>query len=149
VCFSPVRRALLLSTFCLACATPARTIHIVAKDYALQSPDSTLAGLTHFQFQNDGKVPHEVAIGRLRPDAGIQEMLAAAQRGLRLRDAPDHYLDGAPFGVLFAWPGGTSPAELTVVLERGQRYALLCTFRDSLAAPEHAALGMMRVLYVH
>jgi hypothetical protein len=65
-----------------------------------------------------------------------------------LRDASEHYLAGAPFGVLFAWPGQTSPARLTLEARRGQRYALFGTFRDSVKSPEHAAMGMVSVLEV-
>jgi hypothetical protein len=123
-----------------------RGVHITATEYALQAPDSVPAGILQLAFDNRGRVPHEVVIGLLRSGAGSREMVAAGQEGVRLRDTPAHYLDGAPFGVLFAWPGQTSPAHLTLDAQRGQRYALFCTFRDSLGAPEHAAMGMVRVL---
>lgn len=138
----------ILSYALLGCNPGPRIIHIIATDYALQAPDSVSAGAVQFAFENRGHVPHEVAVGLLRSGAGTPEMLMAARQGLRLRDGPEHYLEGAPFGVVFAWPGRLSPAQLSVGLRRGQRYALLCTFRDSAAAPEHAALGMMRVLDV-
>jgi hypothetical protein len=140
--------AFLLAHAFAGCPPRPHVVHVVANDYALQIPDTLAAGLVHFQFENGGLVPHELAIGRLRAGAGMREMMDAAQHGLRLRDAPEHYLDGAPFGVLFAWPGKTSLAQLTVTLESGQRYAVLCTLRDSLTAPEHAALGMMRIVQV-
>ena len=148
-----MRVSLLLSMFALGLGagggTPVpRVVQVIATDYALQAPDSVPAGIIQLAFENRGRVPHEVGVGLLRPGAGIREMLQAGQQGLRLRDAPEHYLDGAPFGLLFAWPAKTSPARLTVELRQGQRYALLCTFRDSATAPEHAALGMVRILHV-
>jgi hypothetical protein len=75
-------------------------------------------------------------------------MVKAAQANVRLRDLPAHYLDGPPFAAQFAWPGATSPARVTVELQAGRAYALLCTLRDTTTAPPHAALGMVRVLQV-
>ena len=123
-------------------------VHVTAMDYALQAPDSVPAGRLQLAFDNRGRVAHEVVIGLLQPGAGNREMVAAGQQGLRLHDAPEHYLAGAPFGALFAWPGQASPAHLTLEAHRGQRYALFCVFRDSLSAPEHAAMGMVRVLEI-
>jgi hypothetical protein len=141
-------RLLSLTVASFACADPAPAIHVVGTDFALQAPESVPAGVTRFQFENLGHVPHELAIGKLRAGVGLEQMLSAAQQGIKLRDAPAHYLDGAPFGVLFAWPREKSPATLTVALEKGDRYALICTLKDSTAGPEHAALGMMRILTV-
>ncbi len=142
-CASPV-----LALALVGCRSGSQVVPVVATDYALQAPDSVRSGAVQFAFENRGRVPHELAVGLLRPGAGMPEMLTAAQQGLRLRDAPGQYLEGAPFGVVFAWPGKTSPARLRVELQRGQRYALLCTLRDSATMPEHAALGMVRVLDV-
>jgi hypothetical protein len=147
---TPLPLALALGLAMIACAAPAaRTMRVVATDYALQTADSAPAGRVELVFENRGRVPHEVVVGLFRSGATPEEMLAGAQAGLRVRDLPEHYLDGAPFGVLFAWPGKTSLARLDLDLESGKRYALLCTFRDSTAAPEHAALGMVRILYVY
>ena len=144
----PLHGLLFLTVASLACADSVPSIHAIGTDFALQAPDTIPAGVTRFQFENQGHVPHEFAIGRLRQGVGLEQMLRAAQQGVKLRDAPDHYLDSAPFGVLFAWPGGTSPATLTVTLQRGDRLALICTFKDSVTGPEHAALGMLRILTV-
>jgi hypothetical protein len=145
-----VRFPLLLSLLALGDGGTghAPIVPVTATDYALQAPDTVRAGRLELAFENRGRVAHEVAVGLLRPGAGNREMIAAGQAGLRLRDAPEHYLAGAPFGVLFAWPGRTSPAHLTIEARRGQRYALFCTFRDSVKAPEHAAMGMVHVLEV-
>jgi hypothetical protein len=144
-----LRLSTLVLGLALGCGTPdPQVVRVIATDYALQAPDSVPAGIAQLAFENRGRVPHEVVVGLLRPGAGIPEMMEAGRHGLRLHDAPEHYLAGAPFGALFAWPGETSPARLTVELLRGQRYALLCTFRDSVGAPQHVALGMVRILSV-
>jgi hypothetical protein len=93
-------------------------------------------------------VAHEVVIGLLRPTAGNREMMSASRKGLRLHDAPEHYLDGAPIGALYAWPGRSSPASLTLPVHAGQRYALFCRFSDSIGAPPHASMGMVRTLVI-
>ena len=149
----PIRISLLLSLLALGGLGDrgmgrAQVVPVTATDYALQAPDTVRAGRLELAFENRGRVAHEVAVGLLRPGAGNREMIAAGQAGLRLRDAPEHYLAGAPFGVLFAWPGQVSPAQLTIEARRGQRYAMFCTFRDTLKAPEHAAMGMVHVLEV-
>jgi hypothetical protein len=132
----------------LGCSAGPRVVRVVATDYALQAPDSVHAGLTQFVVENRGKVPHEMVFGLLRAGKGLPEMVAAARENVRLRLLSDRYLEGPPYGAVFAWPSATSPARLTVDLRKGQRYALLCTLRDSTESPQHAALGMVRVLSV-
>jgi hypothetical protein len=131
------------------CTGGPRVVRVVTTDYALQSPDSVPAGVTQFVVENRGQVPHEMVIGLLRPGMGIPQMVGAARENVRLRVLSDRYLDGPPYGAVFAWPGATSAGRMTVDLQKGQRYALLCTLRDSTEAPQHAALGMVRVLSVH
>jgi hypothetical protein len=131
------------------CTGDPRVVRVVTTDYALQAPDSVPAGVTQFVVENRGQVPHEMVIGLLRPDMGIPQMVGAARENVRLRVLSDRYLDGPPYGAVFAWPGATSAGRMTVDLQKGQRYALLCTLRDSTEAPQHAALGMVRVLRVH
>jgi len=131
------------------CAGSPHVVRVVTTDYALQAPDSVRAGATQFVVENRGQVPHEMVIGLLRQGMGLREMVAAAREDVRLRVLSDRYLDGPPYGALFAWPGATSAGRMTVDLQKGQRYAILCTLRDSIKAPQHAALGMVRVLSVH
>jgi hypothetical protein len=120
----------------------------VATDYAFAAPDSVASGLTAFILENRGAQQHEMFIGLLRPGVAVAQIVAAAQHGTNFRLLPDVYLDGAMHGALFAWPGSMSPARLTVDLLHGRTYLLLCTFRDSAAAPQHAALGMFHLLQV-
>jgi len=87
-------------------------------------------------------------VGLLQRGKGAREIVEAAQANARLRDLPAQYLEGPPFAAQFAWPGATSPATVTVELQAGREYALICTLRDTMTAPQHAALGMLRVLRV-
>ncbi len=131
------------------CTAAPQVVRVVATDYALQAPDSIHAGAAHFVVENRGRVPHEMVFGLLRPGKGLPDMVVAARENVRLRLLSERYLVGPPYGAVFAWPGATSPARLTVDLRKGQRYALLCTLRDSTESPQHAALGMVRVLTVY
>jgi hypothetical protein len=132
---------------CSASAAP-RTVSVVVNDYAFTAPDTVAAGLTAFTLENRGARQHEMLIGLLRQAVGASEIAEAAQRGTNFRMLPEAYLEGAMHGALFAWPGTTSPARLTLHLVRDRTYVLLCTFRDSAAAPQHAALGMFHLLQV-
>ncbi len=140
--------AMMLGLVILGCGERSQEIRVVASDYALQAPDSVASGPTHFTLENRGKVVHELVIGLLQRGKGAREIVEAAQANARLRDLPAHYLEGPPFGAQFAWPGATSPARVTVELQGGREYALICTLRDTMTAPQHASLGMLRVLHV-
>ena len=50
-------------------------------------------------------------------------------------------------GALLAGPGELSRAQLIVPLARGKTYVLLCQLRDTLGTPQHAVLGMFRMLH--
>ena len=130
----------------LGCTSGPRVVRVVTTDYALQAPDSVEAGTTEFIVENRGRYPHEMIIGVLQPGKGIPDMVAAGRENVRLRQLSERYLDGPPISAVFAWPGATSPGRLTLDLQKGRQYALFCTLRDSADAPQHAALGMVRVL---
>jgi len=49
---------------------------------------------------------------------------------------------------LIAAPGGTTREALYVDLHSGERYALMCQFRDGPGKPQHAMLGMVALLTV-
>lgn len=141
-----VSTAVIVAT-CSASASPP-IVPVVASDYAFAAPDTVAAGLTAFTLENRGAQQHEMFIGLLRPGVAASQIVEAAHRGTGFRLLPAVYLDGAMPGALFAWPGTTSPGRLTLELVRGRSYILLCTFRDSSAAPQHAALGMFHLLQV-
>ena len=140
--------AALLAGVLAGCRSGPHTLHVIATEYALQAPDSAEAGTTAFTLQNRGRLVHELVIGLLRPGAGARQMIEAAQHNARLRDLGTLYLDGPPFGALLTWPGATSLGRFTLDLRSGRDYALLCQLRDSTQAPQHSALGMVRVLHV-
>jgi len=132
----------------LGCVERPSEIHVVAHDYALVGPDSVRAGSTRFSLENRGRVVHELLLGLLQRGKSARDIVEAAKANVRIRDLSQHYLEGPPFGAQFAWPGATSPAQVTVKLQAGRDYALICSLRDTTTAPQHAALGMVRVLHV-
>ena len=127
--------------------TPHRAL-IVAHDYAFEAPDTLPAGDVSFELENRGAHFHELIVGRLRPGVKAGEIVAAHQRGVILRKLQEAYLAEGAGGALLAQPGTRSPARLVVPLERGQAYVLLCQLRDSVDKPQHATLGMFRILAV-
>ena len=122
---------------------PLRHVTIEAVDYAFRAPATLTPGLTAFQFVNHGTVPHEVQLFRFAPAVSKQQ----AQAYLLAGDAPDSAAD--PSGsVLIAYAGITAREEILVPLARGERYALICGFRDAPGKPKHATLGMVALLEV-
>ena len=129
-------------------ATAVVTVHVVARDYALQAPDTLRAGRTEFELENAGGRVHELIVALVRPGTTAADIMAAHQRGLTLRQLPGAYLDGIAGGALFAAPGASSPATLTVSLASGRDYVLLCQLRDTVGASTHAMLGMFHLVHV-
>ena len=87
-------------------------------------------------------------IGLLKPGTTSAQILAAHQQGIGFRQLPTVYLDGDASVALFASPGKTSPARVTLDLLGGRSYVIFCQLRDSLGTPQHAALGMFRLLRI-
>ena len=133
-----------------ACSGPAtaETIHVVAHDYAFASPESARAGPVTFTFENRGAKVHELFIGLLRPGTTPAQILDAHTKGVGFRQLSGLYLEGDPSVALFASPDKTSPARVTLDLQRGRSYILFCQLRDSIGLPQHAAMGMFRLLHV-
>ena len=132
-------------------SSPARVaahdVTVIALDYAYQSPDTLPAGMTTFSLQNKGKVLHEVFIARLPKTVTVAEFVRAAQQ-LNFMDLAKAHTDGIPPGVLFASPGETSPARLSIDLDRGRTYMLFCNLRDTPQSQRHNAMGMFRPIVV-
>jgi hypothetical protein len=124
----------------------ASSIHhvtIVATDYAYQVPAVLPSGMTAFRFVNRGTHPHEVQLFRFLPSVSAK----AAQAYLAAGNVPDSAAD--PSGsVIIAFPGVTAHEEVLIPLVRGERYALMCEFRDAPAKPKHTTLGMVALLEV-
>lgn len=128
--------------------SPLVTVRVIARDYALQGPDTLSAGPVEFALQNEGRRDHELIVGLVRPGTTAADIMAAHQRGITLRQLPKAYLDGMPGGALLASPGTPAAATLTVSLVSGREYVLLCQLRDSIGAPAHAMLGMFHLVHV-
>ena len=111
---------------------------ITGTDYAFQTPDTVPAGQAVIRFVNQGKVPHELALARLKAGVTLDQVLERMREGAE----PDELLDGMA-GVLFATPGDSSFGRLVVELSRGRTYGMICNFRDAPDQPPHVALGMV------
>ena len=123
--------------------TPLHHVDIVATDYAYVAPTSVPAGMTAFRLVNHGSHPHEVQLFRFKPSVDARTARAYLGAG----NVPDSAADESG-GVLIAFPGVTAHEELLVTLVRGERYALMCQFRDAPGKPQHTALGMVALLEV-
>jgi hypothetical protein len=118
-------------------------VEIVATDYAFTAPGKLPAGRTTFRFANNGKVRHELNISRLKKGVSIDEILDSVRADKSVKD-----LIEGPVGVLFAAAGQKSNAGLTVNLAPGERYAVICIFRDSAGAKPHYDMGMYKMISV-
>lgn len=141
--------ALLLAASLLTAGAPRtqapslRHVTITASDYAFIVPADVPAGLTAFHFVNRGTVAHEVQFFRF--NRGLAS--TAARRYLVQGHVPDSVADRSG-SVLIAAPGDSVREALLVELRRGERYALLCQFRDSAGKPRHSQLGMVGLIEV-
>ncbi|MGH7651632.1 MAG: hypothetical protein ACREMS_07280 [Gemmatimonadaceae bacterium] len=118
-------------------------VTIVAREYAFTVPATLPAGLTTFHFVNRGRVTHEVQLFRF--NRGVSA--AVARRYLATGDVPDSVADRSG-SVLIAAPGDSVREGITVRLVSGERYALMCMFRDAPSKPRHTSLGMVGLLEV-
>jgi uncharacterized cupredoxin-like copper-binding protein len=118
-------------------------VEIVATDYAFQPPAYVHAGRATFRFVNKGKVRHELNISLLKPGVSMDEFLDSVRA-----DKPVQALTQGPVGVLFAAPGKKSGAGLSINLVPGERYAIVCIFKDSTNAKHHYDLGMYKLVTV-
>lgn len=127
-----------------ACSGPVsdRQIEVQGTDYAFTVPDTVAPGRSTLTFTNRGRVRHEMVLARLKPGVTLAEVMRAQQEG----KSPDDFLIGG--GVLFAKAGETDPIGLSVDFKDGERYSMVCFFRDTVNAPPHVALGMMKEIVV-
>jgi hypothetical protein len=110
---------------------------IPASDYAFQIPSHLAPGPTRFRLQNNGRVPHEMALGQLRAGITADSVLARLAAG----GDPTDLTDGV-VGILIAGPGATSIGSLSADLLPGRTYMMICQFRDADSLPPHIAMGM-------
>jgi hypothetical protein len=134
-----------LSAACSEAPRPAvdRMVDVTGFEYAFQAPDSVDAGPALIQFRNKGRVRHELIFLKLRPGVTISELVAAHKREETFRP----FLEGTN-AVLFAEPDDDSSIPLFVDFEPGRQYALWCNFIDGTGQPQHASLGMFKVITV-
>ena len=124
-------------------AAPPAEVEIVGADYAFAVPAAIPEGRTTFRFRNNGKARHELNVARLKSGVSIDKYLAT----IRANETVQPLIEG-PVGVLFAAPGAVSEAALTVDLAAGEKYAVICIFRDSAGAARHYDLGMFTTIAV-
>ncbi len=134
--------AAIAASACTAAKAP-NSVVVQANEYAFTSPDTLPAGATAFGLANGGKVPHEIIVVRLKPEANLQEILR-----LDRADSSWSALRDQPSGILTAEPGVTTPGQLLIDLQPGERYLFVCNFRDAETAPAHMHLGMFKLVTV-
>ncbi|MGH7631736.1 MAG: hypothetical protein ACREOF_20575 [Gemmatimonadales bacterium] len=117
---------------------PEQILIITGTDYAFQMPDTVRAGRAVIHFVNQGKVPHELVLARLKAGVTLDQVLERMRQGAE----PDELLDGMG-GVLIATPGDSSFGRLVVELSPGRTYGMICNFQDAPDQPPHVALGMV------
>jgi uncharacterized cupredoxin-like copper-binding protein len=139
---SPVMRPATPAPLALALVAT-HHVTITAREYAFTAPTHVPAGLTVFHLVNHGKVRHEVQIFRFAPNISA----AAARKYLSTGDIPDSAADLSG-SVLIAFPGDSARYGIEIDLKPGERYALICEFRDAPNTPPHAKLGMFGLVEV-
>ena len=111
-------------------------ITVAATDYAFLVLPAMQSGPIVIGFSNQGKVNHEVAIGRLKSGTTLDEYVKTPPGPQRIA-----LIDGGTM-ILIARPGKTADGKLWVDLVKGATYVVWCNFRDTPDAPQHMALGM-------
>ncbi len=112
-------------------------IVVAATDYAFALPATIATGRATFRLQNQGKVPHEMALGRLRAGITADSALAYAAAGQDVGALADGIV-----GILIAGPGETSIGTVSTDLIAGRTYMMICQFKDADSLPPHIAMGM-------
>ena len=113
-------------------------IDVVANDYAFMPLPARIApGPTIFTFANQGKVQHEMSIGRLKSATTIDDLLKVSREGGRMRN-----LMTRSVGILIAGPGRSPDGRILVDLLPGEMYIVLCNLKDTPESPPHMTMGM-------
>jgi uncharacterized cupredoxin-like copper-binding protein len=110
---------------------------VIGRDYTFTYPATLSPGRHALAFENQGKVPHEMILIRLKQGITTDSLLKVA----KTNGDTEVLIDDAP-GLLTAQPGKSSAGRLEVDLLPGREYTLACFFSDSTNAPPHVALGM-------
>lgn len=121
-----------------------REIEVVANDYSFQPlPEKIEAGPVIFAFANQGKVEHEMSIGRLKAGVSLDEVVSAFKEGATRQD-----FFARSVGSLDAAPGKSPDGRLLVDLVPGSTYLVFCNLKDKPDAPSHMMLGMYTAFHV-
>lgn len=138
------RSSALVLTLCLAKPTAGQNsssptrIDVAATDFAfIAFPTQVRAGSTIFTFVNRGKVNHELAIARLKPDATLEDFAKAGQDIPRRAALIERFV-----GILIAGPEKRPDGSILVDLVKGATYVVYCNLRDKPDAPGHLMFGM-------
>jgi hypothetical protein len=121
-------------------ASPPNVVKIVARDYTFDAPDTVPAGLTIFQYRNEGTESHEAILRRIPAGHSPAEVLAAA-------NAP------GPFPRWLEPAGGPNvigPGVESRVMEqlRPGTYVWLCFIGAEADGVQHLKKGMIRLMVV-
>jgi hypothetical protein len=120
---------------------PRGSSHIatVGNDYAFTGIPATIAaGATEFSFENRGKVRHEMSIVLLRPGVTVQQVLERGPAAASSKAMAEQII-----GILIARPGESAGGRLSVDLQSGRRYLVVCTLKDTPDDKPHVMLGMV------
>ena len=121
-----------------------REIDVVSNDYSFQPlPEKIDAGPALFAFANQGKVEHEVSIGRLKAGVVLDQVVKAFKEGATTQD-----FFARSVGTLDAAPGKSPDGRLLVDLVPGSTYFVFCNLKDKPDAPSHMMLGMYTAFHV-
>ncbi|HEX6558104.1 MAG TPA: hypothetical protein VF021_01540 [Longimicrobiales bacterium] len=129
--------ALLASALAVSAAPGPRVVRIVARDYVFLAPDTIRAGAVVFEYQNDGKEPHEALLRRVPSGHTANEVFAAVAAGA----LPDWLGPGGGPNLVEA--GGH--ARVRQNLEPGT-YIWLCAVATGTVP--HMKMGMVRAMVV-
>jgi len=109
---------------------------VVGTDYAFSGiPDTLAAGATTFNFENQGKEPHEMVVFRFKSDKYTFEELFAMGEKKAMK-----FIE--PAGGTFAKPGETAKKPLEADLVEG-RYVAVCFIPTKTDKKPHALHGMI------
>jgi hypothetical protein len=120
--------------------TEAQTIRVVATEYAFEGlPTTTAPGSYTFEFQNDGKEPHELVLFQVLTDTPIDELLKMPEKEAQKQVKV--------LGGTGAKPGGSAKKPVEAELEAGT-YAAVCFVPVKGNGPPHFTKGMVHEMVV-
>ena len=130
-----------LTTGCTSKESPQpNVVHITARDYSFDAPDTVAAGWTTFLLTNGGEQPHMGQLLRLEQGVGVDSFLTAYNEAFRTAGARPEFAPRLG-GPTVATPGQTTNA--TMYLTPGN-YVWICLFNLPDGIPHVTGHGMAR-----